>query len=321
MKEDEINRLKGMFFGLAVGDALGTTLEFKYRDVHPPITEMEGGGPFNLQPGEWTDDTSLALALAQTLIDHSKGGWATLNKIELLNNFTRWYKYGAFSHNDRCFDIGTTTRQALAKFIASNGTNDNPASNDPFASGNGGIMRLAPVVVWAATHQPPKYVAPSEYAIHLAHQQSKTTHKSPECLYTARIMAKALMWAMYGAPKKKIRSMMTWDMPKSRDEVKSTGYVIDTWTAANWCVQETDNFKDALLLAVNLADDADTVGAVTGQLAGAIYGYDEIPEEWLKVLAWNTRLEEVFNQLCGNTDEKLHDRHRDSGHGEHSSSD
>ena len=114
--------------------------------------------------------------------------------------------------------------------------------------------------------------------------------------------------------------MMTWDMPKSRDEVKSTGYVIDTWTAANWCVQETDNFKDALLLAVNLADDADTVGAVTGQLAGAIYGYDEIPEEWLKVLAWNTRLEEVFNQLCGNTDEKLHDRHRDSGHGEHGSS-
>jgi len=301
-----------MFFGLAVGDALGTTLEFRDRDTYEHITDMVGGGPFNLQPGEWTDDTSMALALAQTLIDHGEDGWDKLDKIELLKNFTRWYRKGEFSHRGHCFDIGTTTAQAITKFIKSQGTDDDPASDDPFSSGNGAIMRLAPVVVWAVAHPAPSESGLPEhgirdYAMHLANEQSMTTHKSTECLRLARIMARNIVYAVNDNPKEILLTMSGVPMPASRDEVKSTGYVTDTWQAANWCIANTDNFRDALLLAVNLGDDADTVGAVTGQLAGAMYGYDAIPTEWVDVLAWKPKLEELFNQLCGDTDEELHD--------------
>jgi ADP-ribosylglycohydrolase len=310
MDSVERDRLKGMFFGLVVGDALGTTLEFKDRDTYEHITDMVGGGPFNLQPGEWTDDTSMALALAQTLIDHPMDGWK-INKIELLKNFTRWYKHGAFSHRDHCFDIGTTTAQAITKFIKSQGTDDDPASDDPFSSGNGAIMRLAPVVVWAYSHPPSTGYEdhpdpPRDYAMFLAHEQSETTHKSAECLRIARIMARNLTWLVRGNRIKNI-TLPGVPIPQTRDEIKSTGYVTDTWQASWWSALQTDNFRDALLLAVNLGDDADTVGAVTGQVAGAMYGYDAIPTEWLDVLAWKPRLEEIFNQLCGDTDETLHD--------------
>ena len=312
MDEAVRNRLKGMFFGLMVGDALGTTLEFKDRDTYEHITDMVGGGPFNLQPGEWTDDTSMALALAQTLIDHGEDGWDKLDKIELLKNFTRWYRKGEFSHRGHCFDIGTTTAQAITKFIKSQGTDDDPASDDPFSSGNGAIMRLAPVVVWAHAHPAPVDSGLPEhgirdYAMHLANQQSETTHKSVECLRIARIMARNITYLVNGNKIEHIGYMSGVSIPESRDEVKSTGYVTDTWQAAWWCASQTDNFRDALLLAVNLGDDADTVGAVTGQVAGAMYGYDAIPTEWLDVLAWKDQLEKIFNQLCGDTDEELHD--------------
>lgn len=317
MDEVTRDRLKGMFFGLAVGDALGTTLEFKDRDTYEHITDMVGGGPFNLQPGEWTDDTSMALALAQTLIDFPPTKWDELNKNELLKNFTRWYKKGEFSHRGHCFDIGTTTAQAITKFIKSQGTDDDPASDDPFASGNGAIMRLAPVVVWAHAHPhtgvnevtKEPFTDSRNFAMHLAHTQSETTHKSRECLRLARIMARNISWFVDNPTQsiKSIAHMSGLSVPTSRDEVKSSGYVVDTWQAAWWCALQTDNFRDALLLAVNLGDDADTVGAVTGQLAGAMYGYDAIPTEWVDVLAWKPKLEELFNQLCGDTDEELHD--------------
>lgn len=286
-----------MFFGLAVGDALGTTLEFKDRDTYQHITGMKGGGPFNLQPGDWTDDTSMALALAQTLIEHG------MNKIELLKNFARWYKYGEFSHNGRCFDIGTTTRQALDKFIRSKGTDDSPASTHFLDSGNGGIMRLAPAVVWGHYHAPPppseNYIPsmPLNYSMQIAEEQSEVTHASDECLRIARIMARQISYLIAGTPWIHVRQT-NGPIPETRDDVKSDGYVTHTWQAAAWAVDNTDNFRDALLTAVNLGDDADTVGAVAGQLAGARYGYDSIPAEWIEILAWNTRLEEIFDKLC-----------------------
>lgn len=298
MDSKELDRLKGMFFGLAVGDALGTPLEFKDRDTYEHITGMVGGGPFRLQPGEWTDDTSMALALGQTFIDH---GYGPDFKIELLKNFTRWYRNGEFSHNGRCFDIGTTTSQAIRTFIISRGTNDSPASEDPFASGNGGIMRLAPAVVWAMAQPTPKALL--DHVRSVAMIQSETTHASDDCMKIARTMASNLAELVLGTSYSYIRRKSGVPMPRTRDAVKSTGYVVDTWQAANWAVANTDNFKDALLLAVNLGDDADTVGAVTGQLAGAVYGYDAIPTEWLDVLAWNDKLERMFYELTYIRDE------------------
>lgn len=311
LNANELNRLKGMFFGLFVGDALGTTLEFKWRDEYKHITDMVGGGPFNLQPGEWTDDSSMALALGQTLIDHGfsngEGEGDEIYdhfKIELLKNFVRWYRIGEFSHNGRCFDIGTTTRIALDKFIKSKGTDPRPASTDPFAAGNGGIMRLAPAVVWAFSNLPDAYLTNNtpdpvrNYAMNVAHHQSETTHASKECLRIARIMARDLCWLAGGNQWEIVRRHLGTPIPERRDDVQSDGFVLHTWQASCWAMEQTDNFREALLLAVNLGDDADTVGAVTGQLAGALYGYDAIPKEWLEVLAWRVQLEEMFDKLC-----------------------
>ncbi|MGC2412165.1 MAG: ADP-ribosylglycohydrolase family protein [Stellaceae bacterium] len=135
-----VDRALGCLLGLAVGDALGTTLEFERRDVRPLLTDLIGGGPFGLKPGEWTDDTSLALCLADSLI--ACGG---LDQRDLMSRFVRWWREGENSHNGRCFDVGITTRQALSRFVR---TGDPVAgSTDPNAAGNGSIMRLAPVVL------------------------------------------------------------------------------------------------------------------------------------------------------------------------------
>ena len=258
------NKAKGSMFGLAVGDALGTAIEFSIRDTYEPVTNMRGGGPFKLNPGEWTDDTSMALALAQALVDH-KG----VNRVELLKNFSNWYQHGEFAHNNRCFDIGRTTRNALNKFFDSGETDENPATTDFLASGNGGIMRLAPAVLAAKT---------LDEAINFSVEQSTTTHASLDCVKVAAEMGNAL-WTLLNEENGAATFMVLYRkfLNKHRIEVSSSGYVVDTFDAACWAVVNTDNFKDAVLLAVNLGDDADTVGAVTGQIAGSMYGFDSIP--------------------------------------------
>lgn len=277
----DINRVRGMFYGLAVGDALGTTLEFKERDSYDHITDMVGGGPFRLAPGEWTDDTSMALALAQTLIEHG------MDQIELLKNFTRWYNYGEFSHNGRCFDIGHTTRMGINQFILSEGRRGDCGSERHDDSGNGGIMRLSPVVVYALN---------KDEAVGYAMAQSATTHASQLCISYAALLADRLWDYSTGlAPADLVDIADYFATP--REKVQSSGFVEHTFQAAEWAVYTTTNFEEALLRAVNLGDDADTVGAVAGQLAGAIYGYDGIPPHWLAKLAWKERFDEMFEQL------------------------
>ena len=144
MTEDPTtDRALGCLFGLAVGDALGTTLEFATRDARPHLTDMVGGGPFGLRPGEWTDDTSMALCLADCLI-----ACGELDQGDLMERFVRWWQEGENSHSGRCFDIGTTTQRALQRFIE---TGDPVAgATDPGTAGNGSVMRLAPVALrWA----------------------------------------------------------------------------------------------------------------------------------------------------------------------------
>jgi ADP-ribosyl-[dinitrogen reductase] hydrolase len=134
----------GCLLGLAVGDAVGTTLEFSRRDERPPLTDMVGGGPFRLAPGEWTDDTSVALCLADSII-----GCGGIDQCDLMDRFVPWWRDGENSHNGRCFDIGITTRHALARFER---TGDPLAGSvDPGTAGNGSVMRLAPVALrWCA---------------------------------------------------------------------------------------------------------------------------------------------------------------------------
>jgi ADP-ribosyl-[dinitrogen reductase] hydrolase len=253
-KQFTLYEARGMLVGLAVGDALGTTLEFKERGTFDPLTDMVGGGPFGLDPGKWTDDTSMAMCLAQML--RSANGW---DPEDAMKRFLNWRDYGYLSSTRVCFDIGNQTAEALRRYEQTGNPYAGPTEEEK--SGNGGIMRLAPAVL--------AYGASVESAMAVAQLQSRLTHASPTCLRAAANMAQFLVTGD--------RALLP--RPEAPPE-EASGYVIHTLHAAFWALTQGDNFRDVLLAAVNLGGDADTVGAVTGQLAGRIWGYDAIPAEW-----------------------------------------
>ena len=294
MEIDYLDRGRGCLLGLAVGDALGTTLEFSRRDSSPHHTEMLGRGPFGLKPGQWTDDTSMALALADSLIEQNG-----LNPADLMKRFVAWRDEGQYSCTGRCFDIGTTTNAALTRFLR---TGDPMAgSDDPQQAGNGSLMRLAPVALYA--------LHDADLARRLAQDQSQTTHAAPEAIAACELLVTLLSEAIQGAGMDVLRPRRLdpaspvlmlaaggWKN-KTRARIRSSGYVMHTLEAAMWSVGTTTSFEEAVIRAVNLGEDADTVGAVTGQLAGAIYGLQAIPGRWLEPLAWRTKIGEMAERL------------------------
>jgi len=284
-----LNRGRGALLGLAVGDAIGTTLEFSRRDSGGRVSDMVGGGPFRLQPGEWTDDTAMALALAESLaVD------AALDVNDLMSRFTAWWQQGDYSCTGRCFDIGITTRKALSQFARSG--DPLAGSTDPMSAGNGSLMRLAPVAI--------RHWRSRALLADVAARQSRTTHAAPEAVAACVVYAEMLADAIAGMPRHMLlaatRSSQasaidrivqgSW-RGRPRSDIRSSGYVVHSLEAALWCVGRTSSFAEAVLLAANLGDDADTVAAITGQLAGALYGASGIPARWLERLAWRDRLD------------------------------
>jgi len=289
------DRAVGCLLGLAVGDAIGTAVEFKPRDSFAPLTDMVGGGPFSLAPGEWTDDTTMALCLAESLL--AKG---TVDQADLMARFAGWLQRGENTVSGRCFDIGSTTRDAIQSFLASG--NPSAGSHAASAAGNGSLVRLAPLAIFARGDR--------ALAELLAGKQSRTTHATPEVIDSCRLFTDMLIDALTGADKTgALRQRVMALTPKvlfisageykskTRDQIRSSGYVVHSLEAALWSVRNTDSFRDAVLLAANLGDDADSVAAVAGQLAGALYGAKAIPAEWLAKLAWRDRIETLANEL------------------------
>ena len=282
------DRALGAFLGLAVGDAVGTTLEFRPRDAQLRLEDMVGGGPFGLRPGGWTDDTSMALALADSLAASE-----TLDCRDLMDRFVRWWQHGDYSHTGGCFDIGNTTLDALDRYQQ---TGDPLAgSTDPRSAGNGSLMRLAPVALRFWQDRPRLIAAAAD--------QSRTTHGAEEAVDTCRTFAALLADAIAGSPRADVLAPRRFEgaaaiaqimagswRGRARDTISSSGYVVHTLEAALWSVARTGDFRNAVLLAANLADDADTVAAVTGQLAGALYGLSGIPDHWLERIVWKDRL-------------------------------
>ena len=288
------DRAQGALIGLAVGDAIGTTLEFSRRDsAH--VSDMVGGGPFRLQAGEWTDDTAMALALANCLSDHPD-----FDATDLMRRFVSWWRHGEYSCTGRCFDIGVTTRQALSRFERDGAPY--AGSTDPMSAGNGSLMRLSPVAV--------RYRQEPERMAEIAARQSRTTHAAPEAVAACVGYANLVADAINGVP---VLELLSTDriasVPaigailggswrgKRRADIRSSGYVAHSFEAALWCVGRTSSFASAVLLAANLGDDADTTAAITGQLAGALYGASGIPAAWRKQLAWHDRLRDAADRL------------------------
>jgi ADP-ribosyl-[dinitrogen reductase] hydrolase len=276
--------------GLAVGDALGTTLEFCRRDSSPLLTDMIGGGPFRLKPGQWTDDSAMALALADSLIESDD-----LDESDLMQRFVDWHEQGRYSCTGTCFDIGITTRAALARWKASG--DPLAGSTAPDSAGNGSLMRIAPI--------PIVFGRKGVVAWREGEKSSRTTHTNDECVWSCGFFSALAGMAIGGSSKESLLAftrhhygpMLDNFEGKTRDEIKTTGYVRHTLEASLWAFFGTNTFEDGLVLIVNMGGDADTVGAVFGTLAGAHYGEEAIPARWRSALLKSEMTEAIFGDL------------------------
>ena len=299
-----INKYRGALLGLATGDALGTTLEFARPGSFNKITDMIGGGPFNQNPGEWTDDTSMALCLAESLID--KNGFDIEDQIQ---RYVKWWKEGYLSTKGFCFDIGGTVQKALSDYLITK----NPYSGriDKYSAGNGSIMRLAPVPLF--------YRKDPAEGIHLSAESSRTTHATQVCIDACRYLGALIIGSLNGETKEMLLSSRysplsdKWESSpltkeidmiacgsfkeKEPPQIKGSGYVVKSLEAALWAFYKTNSFEEGCLLAVNLGDDADTTGAVYGQLAGAYYGENNIPPQWLHKIKMRKFITEFAEKL------------------------
>jgi ADP-ribosylglycohydrolase len=301
---EPIERYRGSLLGLAVGDAVGTTLEFKPPGSFTPIEDMVGGGPFQLQPGQWTDDTSMALCLAESLIEQQG-----FNPVHQLQKYLQWYREGYLSSTGRCFDIGNTTIDGLRQFEKT----QEPycGSTDPRSAGNGSIMRLAPVPLFYAK-RPLEAIAKSA-------ESSRTTHQATVAVEACRYLGALIVGAVNGVSREELLSKRYSPVPgyweknplveeideialgsfkhRQPPKIQGSGYVVKSLEAALWAFYNSHSFREGCLLAVNLGDDADTTGAVYGQLAGAFYGESGIPESWRSQLAYQQLIESMADQL------------------------
>ncbi|WP_419913108.1 ADP-ribosylglycohydrolase family protein [Candidatus Poriferisodalis sp.] len=299
-----LDRFRGCLLGLAAGDALGTTLEFKPPGTFEPIDDIVGGGPFGLEPGQWTDDTSMALCLATSLVECGR-----FDPVDQMQRYVRWWREGYLSSTGECFDIGITTSAALSRFMQHG--DPYAGSADPNSAGNGSLMRLAPV--------PMRYAGDAAEAIARAADSSRVTHQAIEAVDACRYYAGLLVGALRGVDKQTLLSPgycpveRLWERDPLADKValvasrsfkdrepphiKGTGYVVDALEAALWAFDRSDTFREGALLAVNLGDDADTTGAIYGQIAGAHYGAEAIPATWQGKLAMAGEITSLADRL------------------------
>jgi ADP-ribosylglycohydrolase len=278
-------RFRGALVGLAVGDAIGTTVEFKMRGTFSPVTDMVGGGPHGLPAGAWTDDTSMALCLAESLVER-RG----FDPVDQLERYARWYYEGYLSSTGEYVDIGNATRAALIRFER---TGDPfPGDANPDAAGNGPLMKLAPVAMAYARHP---FVA-----VQRAADSARTTHGAPAAADACRYFAGLLVGAFNGVGADALLAPSGFDplgnvaslhpevatvaagsfRESGPPRIRGGGYIVDSLEAALWALHSTHTFEEGVLAAANLGEDADTTAAVFGQLAGALYGIDAIPERW-----------------------------------------
>ncbi|MGE3326182.1 MAG: ADP-ribosylglycohydrolase family protein [Acidimicrobiia bacterium] len=292
------DRAIGALVGLAVGDAVGTTLEFRSPGTFEPITDMVGGGPFNLPAGAWTDDTSMAMCLAESILDTGR-----LDPADQLRHYVAWWREGYWSSTGRCFDIGSTTSRALYCFettgeVADAQPNENNASN-------GSLMRLAPVAI--------RWFPELFEAAERSGESSLTTHASSRAVDACRALGAMIAAFIYGSPVEEAFDQgFAFGAPRhpelkhvllgsARDrqppEIRGTGYAVEALEAAMWAVGGAADIRDAILRAVNHGDVADTTGAIAGQLAGARWGLSAIPAEWRDRIVGRTRIEAIAGRL------------------------
>lgn len=301
------DRKRGALIGLAVGDALGAAVEFKRPGTFPAVTGYRDGGPHHINAGQWTDDTSLALALANSI----GKGW---NIDDQIREYIKWWEDGKYSVNGVCFDIGCTTRTALERYTGRDGLEKDGvrfcADSRPESSGNGSIMRLAPVAMKYSRFFPGRIQELAD----LGAESSIPTHASEQCTSACAYLTLVLSALIQGESRETVLDPEWIGLRAIQDEldplilnvakgsfrkdfVEGSGWVVASLEAALWAFFDAPNFEEAVLAAVNLGDDADTTGAVCGQLAGAYWGENNIPQSLRDGLDRMDMIEEAISHL------------------------
>ncbi len=265
-------RALGMLWGLVVGDCLGSPIQFTGKDSHPHITEMVECQTFGTPPGYWTDDSSMAFCIAESFARLGHHDLA-----DIARNFARWFTYGFWSSLPYAFDIGRATANACANIRKSGSL----ANGEEQSQGNGSVMRLAPSYLVARALGRPE----------ILHETSDITHRSAGVRKTVDRMA-GILDELFATGTTTATSRYA-----TREEVEVGGWCVSTVEAALWALNGTDSFESALIAAVNLGGDADSIGAVCGQFAGAKYGYSAIPDRWLAAIKDRSRIDALFAQF------------------------
>lgn len=267
--------LKDAIYGFAVADALGVPFEFKRRGTFQCV-DMIGYGTWNQEAGTWSDDTSMLLATCDSLKDHN----GNIHVYDMMEKFYQWYSRADYTAHHERFDIGNTTALALEQYRLGKSP-VKCGQSGIYSNGNGSLMRILPLA----------FIDCDEDVIRDVSSLTHAHFISKEACVIYVKMAKQLL---QGESIHYILSSSSWKEPFERlgilkqlseSNIKSSGYVVDTLEAALWCVSTTDNYKECVLKAVSLGEDTDTVAAVAGGLAGIVYGFEQIPFEWIDKLA------------------------------------
>jgi ADP-ribosylglycohydrolase len=310
IKTSTITKIKSAFFGVAVGDALGVPVEFNSRqDISKnPVKDMIGYGTYNLPAGTWSDDSSLTFCLAEALTQD-------FDLSIIGRNFVKWYHENYWTPHGHVFDIGITTRKAIER-LANGERPDLAGGFDVSSNGNGSLMRISPLLFYlldkpvgerfeitkqvsSITHGHIRSVVSCFYYLEFARQlfdrkDKFEIYKNLQTEVTNHLTSLSINPAEVAL----FDRLLKQDIHEMTDEnIFSSGYVLHTLEASIWCLLTTDNYKDAVLKAVNLGEDTDTTGAVTGGLAGLLYGLDSIPTTWLKQIAKYDDIEKLAERL------------------------
>ncbi|MGN1338402.1 MAG: ADP-ribosylglycohydrolase family protein [Candidatus Coprovivens sp.] len=300
--------------GFAVGDAMGVPLEFKKREelLAKPVTKMTGFGTHNVEEGTWSDDTSMLIATIDSI---NTKGLIDFNDIAL--KFTAFKNHANYTPNNEVFDIGNTCARAIDKYDEERKNPTECGLKDINSNGNGSLMRILPAAYYAIETK-----LQEQELLELVSNLSSITHGHEISImgcyiytrfimfllngkdkYSAYSMTKCVDYSMFSEETRKVYDrILNDDINKYKlSEIKSSGYIVDTLEAVIWVILQSDSFKSSIIGAINLGDDTDTIGALTGAAAGIIYGYDYIPEEWINELARKDYLLDIFEEFSENT--------------------
>ena len=297
-------RFEGALLGLATSDALGVPTAFKSPGQFAPVSDMQGGGAFSLAPGVWTKHTSMALCLAESIIETR-----SFDPTDQLERYLRWWRTGHLSSTGDCIDVDTTMKAALRRFERNQEAYSGSTSFG--TAGNGSLTRVVPVAL--------VYVQRPLEALQKASLSSRTTHAAIEPMDACRYLTALILGALRGQPKKVLLEPRyspiadVWEKSplvplvdavaagsfreKEPPEITAGSFVVTSLEAALWAFCNSNSFEEGALLAVNLGEDSEAVGAIYGQLAGAYYGVNAIPGRWLERLAKLTLLQDMSQKL------------------------